>query len=55
MLLVVPVGKELWANTAGRQVDGFCDGHEEQATLCSVQCLYVTDGAAVEGAVCSVL
>jgi hypothetical protein len=46
VLLAVPVGTELWANTAGWQVDRFCDGHE-QATVCSVQCLYDTDGAVV--------
>ena len=46
MLLVVPVGTELWASTAGWQVDRFCDGHE-QATICSVQCLYYRDGAVV--------
>ena len=46
MLLVVPVGTELWASTAGWQVDRFCDGHE-QTTICSVQCLYYRDGAVV--------
>jgi len=46
VLLVVPVGTELWASTAGWQVDCFCDGHEK-ANVCSVQCLYDTEGAAV--------